>query len=95
MLHFYYTDRERHQMTIVLDAPEQINAYMLLSIRSTLGLEVKTGMKFSNRVNVFAQAKSVLTEAGIKPKGTKAAVWVQFNALCDELNLPLCQNPPV
>lgn len=82
-------------MTIILDTPEQIEAYRLLSIRSTLGLEVKTGMKFSNRVNVFKQAKDVLVSAGIKPKGTKRAVWIQFNDLCDDLGLPECKNPPV
>ena len=71
-------------MTIVIDTPEGINAYFLLSVRSTLGLEVKTGMKFSNRVNVFKQAKEVLTANGIKPKGTKAAVYDQLNTMLVE-----------
>jgi len=71
-------------MTISLDTPDQINAYMLLSIRSTLGLEVKTGMKYSNRVNVFQQAKTVLTANGIKPGGTKAKVYNQLNTLLVE-----------
>lgn len=71
-------------MTIVLDTPEQIDAYYILSVRSTLGLEVKTGMKFSNRVNVFKQAKDILVANGVKPKGTKVAVYDQLNTLMVE-----------
>jgi hypothetical protein len=68
-------------MTIILDTPEQIDAYYIISVRSTLGLEIKTGMRFSNRVNVFKQAKDILTANGIKPKGTKVAVYAQLNTL--------------
>lgn len=71
-------------MTISLDTPEQINAYYILSVRSTLGLEVKTGMKFSNRVNVFKQAKEILVANGVKPAGTKAKAYDQLNTLLVE-----------
>lgn len=55
-----------------------INTYMLLSVYKSLKLEVGTGMKFSNRVNVFQQAKRVLASNGIRPKGKKVDVLVQF-----------------
>lgn len=81
-------------MTIVLDTPEQIEAYRLISIRSALAIEVR-GMKFSNRVNVFQQAKAVLTAAGIKPKGNKPGVWVQLDDYMVSLGIPRSQRPPV
>jgi hypothetical protein len=55
-----------------------INTYMLLSIYRSLRLEVQTGMKFSNRVNVSQQAKQVLSDNGIRPKSKKVDVLVQF-----------------
>lgn len=72
----------------IIATGDGVTAYMLLSIRSTLGLEVKTGMKFSNRVNVFAQAKNVLLANDIKPKGNKAAVYAQLNDLMVDAGFP-------
>lgn len=80
---------------IALDTPEQIAAYRYLAVRSALALEVKTGMKYSNRMNVFKVAKQILTEHGVAPKGTKRAVWVQFNDLCLWLGLPETKASPL
>lgn len=45
---------------------KDIQVYVLLSIQKTLKLELKTGMKFSNKVNVAQQARDVLEYNGIK-----------------------------
>lgn len=78
----------------IIATGDGVTAYMLLSIRSTLALEIRTGLKFSNRVNVFKQAKTVLLANGIKPKGTKVAVWHQFNDLLVGAGMPEAQRKP-
>ena len=64
---------------IVLDTPEQIQAFGLLQIHGRLKLEVRTagsGMRW--RVSPMKQAQAVLRMAGIEPKGRKVAVLSQY-----------------
>jgi len=64
---------------IILDTPEAIQAFFMLQVYNKLKLEVKnagSGMRW--RVPPMAQAQAYLRKAGIKPKGRKATVLVQF-----------------
>lgn len=48
-----------------------IESYRLISIQKALKLEILSGMKFSNRVNVAQQARAVLESAGVKAPRNK------------------------
>jgi hypothetical protein len=69
----------------VLDTPEQIAGYMLLSIRRTLKLEIDTGMRFSTRVNVANQARAVTGCASRNKRTVYAALDKKIVA---ELHMP-------
>lgn len=58
---------------------EHIGLYRMLSQLKVLELEVRTGTKFSNRINVFAQIKQ---EYGLK--GSKAKVLEQFKGIVEK-----------
>ncbi len=62
---------------------EHMQVYMLLSIQKTLKLEVKTGMKFSNRVNVAQQARDILAHNGVKAPRNKAKLLDTYNKFLD------------
>ena len=66
---------------------KDIQVYVLLSIQKTLGLEVKTGMKFSNRVNVAKQARDVLEYNGIKAPRNKAKLFDVYNAFLNDIGV--------
>lgn len=61
----------------ILDTPEQINMFHVMQLRSALGLEIKTGMKFSNRGSLIATAK----RCGYTSKQTKRGVYIDLNDL--------------
>lgn len=68
-------------------AGEDVQKYMLLSIQKTLKLEVQTGMKFSNRVNVAQQARDILTHNGRKAPRNKAVLFAEYNRFLNEIGL--------
>ena len=68
-------------------AGEDVQKYMLLSIQKTLKLEVKTGMKFSNRVNVAQQARDILTHNGRKAPRNKAKLFDVYNAFLNDIGV--------
>lgn len=57
---------------------EHIQVYTLLSMRSALSLEVKTGMKFSNRVNVANQVRAVLQANNYVAPRKKTALLAMY-----------------
>jgi len=61
--------------TIVLDTPEDIAAYRLLTLRSALGLEIQ-GIRFSSRRSVYQIIKKEF-----HLRGTKQRVYDQFTQL--------------
>ncbi len=65
-------------------AGEHIQVYVMLSIQKTLKLEVQTGMKFSNRVNVAKQARDVLEYNGIKAPRNKAKLLDVYNKFLND-----------
>jgi hypothetical protein len=64
-----------------------VQVYVLLSIQKSLGLEVNTGMKFSNRVNVAQQARDILQHNGIKAARNKAKLHTQFTKFLTDLGI--------
>ncbi|MFZ9327771.1 MAG: hypothetical protein ACO24H_10020 [Polynucleobacter sp.] len=68
-------------------AGEHIQVYVLLSIQKTLKLEVKTGMKFSNRVNVAQQARDILEHNGIKAPRNKAKLFDTYNKFLNDIGV--------
>ena len=64
-------------MTAILDTPEQINMFHLMQVRGALGLEIKTGMKFSNRGSLITLAN----QCGYSDKRTKKGVYTDLDAL--------------
>jgi hypothetical protein len=73
----YKMRKGRNSMSgIMLDTPEQIAFARMASLKGALKLEVRTGMKFSNRVNVYQTCKR---EYGLK--GNKAEVLRQMEEL--------------
>jgi hypothetical protein len=64
---------------IMLNTPEQIAFARMASLKGALKLEVRTGMKYSNRINVYATCKR---EYGLK--GSKAKVLEQMEALIEK-----------
>lgn len=62
----------------ILDKPEQISAYRLITMYHGLKAEVK-GFRMTSRVNVFALVKK---EFGLK--GTKVKVLAEFKAMLQE-----------
>ena len=66
---------------------KDIQVYMLLSVQKTLKLEVKTGMKFSSRVNVAKQARDILEYNGIKAPRNKAKLFDVYNAFLNDIGV--------
>ena len=66
---------------------KDIQVYVLLSIQKTLKLELKTGMKFSNRVNVAQQARDVLEYNGIKAPRNKQKLFDVYNAFLNDIGV--------
>jgi hypothetical protein len=62
---------------IVLDKPEQIAMFHLLQIKHALRLEIRTGMKFSNKGSLITLAN----RCGYSTKRTKAGVLADIEAL--------------
>lgn len=70
------------QEGFVLDTPAQINAAVILSIRSSLRLEVNgNGMRFSHRVSPLKQAQAL----GLTTAKTKTKALEDLNVICDQL----------
>ena len=57
---------------IILDTPDQIAMFHLLQIKYALRIEVQTGMT-NSRGSILRLANRVLTDNGMKRRGTKAA----------------------
>jgi len=73
---------------IILDQPHQIHAFFMLQVYNKLKLEVATagsGMRW--RVPPMTQAQAYLRKAGIKPKGRKATVLVQFEQYLKDIGV--------
>lgn len=68
---------------------KHIDMYMLLSIYRALKLEVDTGMKFSNRVNVANQARGVLVANGRPAPRNKTKLLEQYAKLLADNNLSM------
>ena len=66
---------------------KDVQVYMLLSVQKTLKLEVKTGMKFSNRVNVAQQARDILTHNGRKAPRNKAKLFDAYNEFLNDIGV--------
>lgn len=65
--------------SIVIDTPEGIEAYRMLTLRRGLILEINTGLKLSRGRSCYAIIKS---EYGLR--GNKANVLAQFEAILTE-----------
>lgn len=63
--------------TIIIDTPEGIQFVRLLSFRSAMGLEIRTGMKMSRGRSVFQLAR----EQGLATKRSKRDVYAELDAL--------------
>ena len=63
--------------TIVITGADNIRKVQLLAIQSALTLQVRTGLKHSRNGPVVG-ARILLSQAGIKPKRTVAALLQQF-----------------
>ena len=66
---------------------KDVQVYVLLSVQKTLKLEVKTGMKFSNRVNVAQQARDILTHNGRKAPRNKAKLFDEYNRFLNDIGV--------
>ena len=66
---------------IVLDTPEDINMFRMLSLKGALGLEVK-GMRISRGRSVYSIVKE---EFGLK--GNKQRVLEQFTAIVEQMKV--------
>jgi hypothetical protein len=64
-------------MATVISGP-QIELYRLLSIKTALNLQAKTGLKHSSNAPVIA-ARQILAAAGVKPKKVIKGLAEQFN----------------
>ena len=62
--------------TIIIDTPEGIAMFQLLQLRSALKLEIRTGMKLSNRGSVLATAQ----RRGLTTKRTKRGAYADIDA---------------
>lgn len=47
---------DNHDEPTVLDGPDQTRMFHMMQLRSALALELRSGMKFSNRGNLAAHA---------------------------------------
>jgi hypothetical protein len=65
-----------NQGPIIIDTPEGIHMWRMLSFRSALSLEIKTGMKFS-RGSVLAAAQA----QGLTTKRTKKGAYADIDAI--------------
>jgi len=72
---------------LVLDKPEQIQAFGLLQIYHKLKLEVKHPGGPKWRVSPMKQAKIVLKQAGRPSGARKAQVLKQYEALLKEFGV--------
>lgn len=68
-------------MSIIVDTPEGIRFFQLLSIRGRLQIEVDTGMNFSNRMSTLKAAKQLF---GVK-SNTKKGALKEINALIESI----------
>lgn len=78
-------------MTVILDTPEQIAAARMLAIRSTLGLEIKTGMRRGRGRSASQIATDILKDAGLvepNKRPNKTTVYRLFNAYLVDCGLP-------
>ena len=66
---------------------KDIQVYVLLSIQKTLKLELKTGLKFSNKVNVAQQARDVLEYNGIKAPRNKQKLFDTYNKFLNDIGV--------
>ena len=66
---------------------KDVQVYVLLSIQKTLKLELKTGLKFSNKVNVAQQARDVLEYNGIKAPRNKAKLFDTYNKFLNDIGV--------
>jgi hypothetical protein len=67
---------------------DQMTGFYWLRLRAALGLEIKTGMKYSKG--------SILThlhEKGITNARTKKQAWLDLNAYCMSQGLPVGKRP--
>jgi hypothetical protein len=63
--------------SFTLDQPEQIAMFHVMQLRSALGMEIRTGMKFSNKGSIMKHAK----HCGYTDKQTKRGVYADLNKL--------------
>ena len=66
---------------------EDVQKYMLLSVLKSLQLEVESGIKFSNRVNVAQQARDILTHNGRKAPRNKAKLFDAYNEFLNDIGV--------
>lgn len=65
----------------MIDQPEQIQMFHLLQCRAALGLEIKSGMKFSNKGSILALCQRL----GYGTSRTKKGMYEELNALIVQL----------
>lgn len=60
-----------------IDRPEQIALFHVMQVRAALGLEIRSGMKFSNKGSLITTAN----QCGYSDKRTKRGVYADLDAL--------------
>ena len=68
-------------------AGKDIQVYVMLAAQKALKLELKTGLKFSNRVNVAQQIRAILEHNGIKAPRNKAKLFDVYNAFLNDIGV--------
>jgi hypothetical protein len=69
----------------VIEGRENVEFARWLAVRSALGLEIKTGMKMSNRYNTATVARNILSAHQRPTPRPKTKVWAELNALIVEV----------
>lgn len=75
---------------VVIDTPEGIEMVRLLSFRSAMGLEIKTGMKLSRGRSAFRLAK----EQGLTTTTSKRKAYGEIDALVVQGGMDSKPLPP-